>query len=47
LCTALESTPNDLIEVDITPVERTVVPPLPAAELPRAASARGRSMPPM
>ncbi|MFC9634365.1 helix-turn-helix domain-containing protein [Streptomyces mirabilis] len=46
LCTALGCTPNDLIEVDTTPVERPVAPPRPVAELPRAASARGRSMPP-
>jgi len=47
LCTALECTPNDLIEVDTTPVERPAAPPQPAADLPRAASARGRSMPPI
>ncbi|MGY5014203.1 helix-turn-helix domain-containing protein [Streptomyces sp. 900105755] len=27
LCTALECTPNDLIEVDTTPVERQIAPP--------------------
>ncbi|MGW6639502.1 helix-turn-helix domain-containing protein [Streptomyces cyaneofuscatus] len=47
LCTALECSPNDLIEVDTTPVERPVTPVPPVAELPRAASARGRSMPPI
>ena len=47
LCTALDCTPNDLIEVDTTPVERPAAPPRPAAELPRVASARGRSMPPI
>ncbi|MFF9819038.1 helix-turn-helix domain-containing protein [Streptomyces sp. NPDC014006] len=43
LCTALECTPNDLIEVDTTPVERPITPPRPVAEVPQAASARGRS----
>jgi putative transcriptional regulator len=47
LCTALQCTPNDLIEVDTTPVERPVIASHPAVEHPRAASARGRSMPPM
>ncbi|MFE0458739.1 helix-turn-helix domain-containing protein [Kitasatospora sp. NPDC058965] len=47
LCTALECTPNDLIEVDTTPVEHPAAPPPPAADLPRVASARGRSMPPI
>jgi hypothetical protein len=47
LCTALECTPNDLIEVDTTPVERPIAPPRPVADLPQAASARGRSMPPL
>ena len=47
LCTALECTPNDLIEVDTTPVQHPATPVRPAAELPRAASATGRSMPPI
>ena len=47
LCTALECTPNDLIEIDTTPVERHVAPPRPVADLPQAASSRGRSMPPL
>jgi DNA-binding Xre family transcriptional regulator len=47
LCTALECTPNDLIEVDTTPVERPAVPTRPAADLPRVSSAQGRSMPPI
>ncbi|MFF3503476.1 helix-turn-helix domain-containing protein [Streptomyces sp. NPDC003247] len=47
LCTALECTPNDLIEVDTTPVEGPIAPPRPVADLPQAASARGRSMPPL
>jgi|SRR5680860_131051 len=45
LCTALECTPNDLIEVDITPIEQTAAQrPSPAAE---PAPKRGRSMPPL
>lgn len=44
LCTALECTPNDLIEIDTTPVEHT-----PPARLHRPAPEpkRGRSMPPL
>jgi putative transcriptional regulator len=45
LCTALECTPNDLLEVDITPVARPAVP-RPVADQQKAAPARGRSMPP-
>ncbi|WP_449066269.1 helix-turn-helix domain-containing protein [Planomonospora algeriensis] len=45
LCTALECSPNDLFEVDTTPVERPVRPPQPAAE-PKAVGG-GRSMPPL
>jgi len=44
LCTALQCTPDDLFEVDITPAERPVAPAVAAA--PKAASG-GRSMPPM
>jgi putative transcriptional regulator len=43
LCTALECTPNDLFEVDITPVE--VAKPARKTAEPKAA--RGRSMPPL
>jgi DNA-binding Xre family transcriptional regulator len=49
LCTALECTPNDLFEIDTTPVERstprhtTMDRPEPKA----AVAGRGRSMPPM
>jgi putative transcriptional regulator len=46
LCTALECTPNDLFEVDTTPVERPVRPPQPVSEQPKTASG-GRSMPPI
>jgi len=47
LCTALDCTPNDLLEVDATPVtarQPAAAVPVPAA--PKAASG-GRSMPPM
>jgi len=49
LCTALECTPNDLFEVDATPVQRPAAPPRPDAEQPQTAAgnARGRSMPPL
>jgi DNA-binding Xre family transcriptional regulator len=45
ICTALECTPNDLLEVDTTPVEASVKP----AKAPPAPTkaARGRSMPPV
>ena len=46
LCTALECTPNDLIEVDTTPVASPAPPPaLPARTA--ASAPRGRSMPPL
>jgi DNA-binding Xre family transcriptional regulator len=44
LCTALECSPNDLFEVDITPVAPTAKPK-PARSTPKVA--RGRSMPPL
>jgi len=44
LCTALECTPNDLFEVDTTPVAPAARPARAKAE-PKAA--RGRSMPPL
>ncbi|WP_408992739.1 helix-turn-helix domain-containing protein [Streptomyces sp. 1268] len=47
LCTALDCTPNDLFEVDTTPVERPAAPMRPVADLQNAVSARGRSMPPL
>jgi DNA-binding Xre family transcriptional regulator len=45
LCTALDCTPNDLFDVDTTPVEQPAVP----AKAPpvKAVSARGRSLPPV
>lgn len=45
LCTALECTPNDLLEVDTTPVEATPKPARPSPV--PAKAARGRSMPPL
>ena len=44
LCTALDCTPNDLIEVDTTPVTAAVKP---ARRKPEPKAARGRSMPPL
>lgn len=46
LCTALDCTPNDLIEVDTTPVERAAPKRAKVAKEPPKA-ARGRSMPPL
>ena len=45
LCTALECSPTDLIEVDTTPVPATPKPA--AASRPAPKVARGRSMPPV
>lgn len=47
LCTALDCTPNDLFEVDTTPVEQPVTPPRPVKEPPQAASGGNRSLPPI
>lgn len=48
LCTALECSPNDLIEVETTPVERPAIPPRVVLEsAKKAAGTRGRSMPPL
>jgi DNA-binding Xre family transcriptional regulator len=44
LCTALECTPNDLFEIDTTPV--AVTPPTRTKRV-AAAAVRGRSMPPL
>jgi putative transcriptional regulator len=46
LCTALQCMPNDLFEVDTTPVARPAAPPKPVPGQPKA-PARGRSMPPI
>jgi putative transcriptional regulator len=52
LCTALECTPNDLFDIDTTPLERPAVTTRPTTEVlagggPMPGSARGRSMPPL
>jgi DNA-binding Xre family transcriptional regulator len=47
LCTALQCTPDDLFEVDTTPVERPATSAQPAAAEPRAVNEHGRSMPPL
>lgn len=47
LCTALDCTPDDLFEVDTTPVEQPAAPARPVALESKTATARGRSMPPM
>jgi DNA-binding Xre family transcriptional regulator len=46
LCTALQCTPDDLFEIDTTPMEQPAAPRSVAAE-PKTVNARGRSMPPM
>jgi putative transcriptional regulator len=47
LCTALQCRPDDLFEIDTTPVEQPATAPQPVASEPKTASVRGRSMPPM
>ncbi|MFC8720016.1 helix-turn-helix domain-containing protein [Kitasatospora sp. NPDC057198] len=47
LCTALDCTPNDLIEIDTTPVEQPVSPIRPETQTPGLLAGRGRSMPPI
>ena len=48
LCTALECSPNDLLEVDTTPVERPAAAPSAGPDVvKKAAGSRGRSMPPL
>ena len=47
LCTALDCTPNDLFDVDTTPVERPAAPARPQAVPVKTAPARGRSLPPL
>lgn len=44
LCTALDCTPNDLIEVDTTPATAVLEP---VRRKPEPTPARGRSMPPL
>lgn len=47
LCTALDCTPNDLFDIDTTPLEQPAAPPASRDATPPRASARGRSMPPL
>ena len=47
LCTALQCRPDDLFEIDTTPVEQHTAPARPVPVKPKTARARGRSMPPM
>ena len=46
LCTALQCTPNDLFDLDTTPVERPAAPAGHASPAPPASGSGGRSMPP-
>jgi len=45
LCTALQCTPDDLFDIDTTPVQRPAEPV--PAKLAEPGGARGRSMPPL
>ena len=45
LCTALECTPNDLLDIDTNPVAAPASPAMPAR--PAARARAGRSMPPL
>ncbi len=47
LCTALDCSPNDLFEVDTTPLEQLTMPRSAPVEEPRAVAGHGRSMPPL
>jgi putative transcriptional regulator len=47
LCTALECTPNDLLDIDTTPVAATPTPPVAAVPQSAAQARPGRSMPPL
>lgn len=47
LCTALECTPNDLLEVDTSPIPAKPKPARQAKQSTAAKAARGRSMPPL
>ena len=47
LCTALDCTPNDLFEVDTTPLEQPVAPSRGPVEAAKVVGGRGRSMPPL
>ncbi len=47
LCTALDCTPNDLFELDTTPLERPATPSAVRHDEPKAIATQGRSMPPL
>jgi putative transcriptional regulator len=48
LCTALQCTPNDLFEVDTSPVERPATPPRAVPDAAKkVVGSRGRSLPPL
>jgi putative transcriptional regulator len=47
LCTALDCTPNDLLEVDTTPLERPATPVRAPVESTKAVGGGRRSMPPL
>lgn len=48
LCTALDCTPNDLLDIDTTPVAQPISPkPTPVAVNDSPAARQGRSMPPI
>ncbi len=46
LCTALDCTPNDLFEIDTTPLEQPTTPERAPAEATKAVGGERRSMPP-
>jgi putative transcriptional regulator len=46
LCTALQCTPDDLFDIDTTPVEQPAEP-VPARHVAEPGAGRGRSMPPI
>lgn len=47
LCTALDCTPNDLFDIDTTPLEQPATPSSTRPSEPQAVVAQGRSMPPL
>ena len=47
LCTALDCTPNDLFDVDTTPVEQPAAPATTQPAPVKAVASRGRSLPPI
>lgn len=47
LCTALDCTPNDLFDIDTTPLEQPATSSSVRHDEPKAIVAQGRSMPPL